>query len=60
MIAAALRSESSAVPWLPIWVAALVSRATSAMSRASETECVSGFWQKQAFPIFMAMIDAKA
>ena len=49
-----------AVPWLPICVASFFSAAISAIWRASETECVSGFWQKQCRPSFMALIEAGA
>ena len=39
------RLPSKAMPWLPIWVATLASRAALARARASYTVRVSGFSQ---------------
>ena len=39
------RLPSKAMPWLPIWVATLASRAALASARASNTVRVSGFSQ---------------
>jgi hypothetical protein len=41
-------------------VATFASRAISCNRRASQTVCVSGFWTKQAFPIFIAIAAAGA
>ena len=41
----ARRSPLSADPWLPICVQTFSFAATSRISRASQTVCVSGFWQ---------------
>ncbi len=45
MISAPRRKPGVAVPWLPIWVQTFCCRAVSRISRASQTECASGFWQ---------------
>ena len=42
------------------WVATPVSRATSAMRRASYTVRVIGFWQKTCLPFLMAATDTSA
>src|SRR5436190_11444911 len=54
------RVPSDAWPWLPICVITLYLRAASAICRASQTECVSGFSQYTCLPIFIASIDANA
>ena len=58
MKAAVWRSELEAVPWLPICVATFWLRAISPISRASAIDFVSGFWQKQALPRFIAVTAA--
>ena len=58
MKAAARRSESEAVPWLPICVASFFDLASSPNMRASEIARVNGFWQKQCLPIPIAIAAA--
>ena len=48
------------MPWLPIWVQSFFSAARVRISRASSTDQVSGFWQKQCLPIRMAITLAGA
>ena len=54
------RKPFSAVPWLPIWVQSFFSAASVRISRASSTDQVSGFWQKQCLPMRIAITLAGA